>query len=296
MKRLIYRYAFLFELLAVLPVVALCVFLHSRALVDGYAYILVFAWGGLVITWVNRRIPHELHREALKKLDEDCDPPAFLREISFLLSKRSLGARRRFVLAMEHASGLDALGRYAEALAEMERLEREDILLDPPVAILFQINYTVIAQHVERTQADVLTRIREIENSIASFGFPPQFAAVFKTQLDTMRDIHRFLSGDYVGLREKFVAAVERARAGKNRRQLVTSCMWLARLYDRLDRTEEALALYGYTVQNGGLLGIVREAAERREELSAHKNTPPVCCENEENVSVRAEEAPSDAE
>jgi hypothetical protein len=39
-------------------------------LVDGYAYILVFAWGGLVITWVNRRIPHELHREALKKLDE----------------------------------------------------------------------------------------------------------------------------------------------------------------------------------------------------------------------------------
>ena len=72
--------------------------------------------------------------------------------------------------------------------------------------------------------------------------------------------------------------------------------MWLARLYDRLDRTEEALALYGYTVQNGGLLGIVREAAERREELSAHKNTPPVCCENEENVSVRAEEAPSDAE
>lgn len=269
MKRLIYRYAFLFELLAVLPIMALCVFLDYIDLVDGYVYVLAFAWGAFVVAWVNRRIPHDLHREALKKLNEECDPVAFLKEIAFLLSKKAIGARRRFVLAMEHASGLDALGRYAEALAEMERLEREDILLDPPAAILFQINHATIALHVERTQASVPQRIREIENSIASFGFPPQIAAAFRERLDMLRDIARLYAGDYVGLREKFVAAVDRARAGNFRRQLAVSCMRLAQLYDKIGRPQEAIALYGYVVQNGGLLGIVREAAERAEELKS---------------------------
>ena len=32
-------------------------------------------------------------------------------------------------------------------------------------------------------------------------------------------------------------------------------------------RKEEALALYGFVVQNGNLLGVVREARERSEEL-----------------------------
>jgi hypothetical protein len=274
-KRLIYRYTFLFELLAILPVVALCIFLQYQGLVDSYAYVLAFAWGGFVVAWVNRRIPNDLHQEALRKLDEDCDPVAFLKDIAFLLSRRTLSARRRFVLAMEHAGGLDSLGRYAEALAEMERLEREDVLLDPATAILFQINYTTIALHVERTQADTSARIREIENNIVSFDFPPQIAEIFQGHLEMLRDSARFVSGEYMGLREKFVASVERAREGGSRRLLVAACMRLARLYDKLERREEAIAMYGYVVQNGNLLGIVREAAERREALTAEKNTAP---------------------
>ena len=82
-----------------------------------------------------------------------------------------------------------------------------------------------------------------------------------------LRDTSRFLSGDYVGLRERFVEAVERARVGNSRRQLIAACMRLARLYDKLERKEEALALYGFVVQNGNLLGVVREARERSEEL-----------------------------
>lgn len=293
MKRLIYRYTFLFELLAVLPAVALCVFLYSRDLVDGYIYVLAFAWGAFVTTWVNRRIPADLHKEALKKLDEECDPVAYLKDIAFLSSRKGISARRRFILAMENASGLDSLGRYGEALAEMERLERENILLDPTTAIAFEINHAVIALHVERTQASIPARIREIENHIAAFGFPSGIAAAFKGHLDMLRDCARFAVGDYVGLREKFVAAVERARQGNSRRLLVSACMRLARLYDKIERTEEAIALYGYVVQNGNLLGIVREAAERREELVSHKNTDPVCCETEENSTPSAEDAAS---
>lgn len=294
MKRFIYRYAFLCELLASLPVIFLCSYLNLKGYIGGGIYFLAWAWCMLVIWFVGQRIPSLLHREALRKLDVDCDPAGFLQDIEFLLrragSARGFGGRRRFLLEMDHASGMDALGRYGEALAEIERLERNAPMLDPGTDILFHINIATIALHVPRKREEIPVRIREIENAIVVANFPPQAADIFRAHLEVLRDSYRFVCGEYHGLRERYVAAVEHARQGNSRRQLVYACMRLARLYDKLERPDEATALYSFVVQNGNRLGIVQEASERREILLSAKNTPPVCCENAES----AEEAPAD--
>ena len=274
MKRLIYRYSFLFELLAVLPVAFLCGFLNYSQYVGAEIYLLLLGWSIFIITVVNNRIPTALHSAALVKLDTDCDPVAFLADVEFLLSRRRLGVRREFLLEMEHASGMDALGRYAEALAEMQRLEREMPMLDPATRILFRINYATVALHVERMHAEIPARIRDIENEIAQAGFPPHMAGAFSAHLQTLRDAYRFSCGEYGGLREKYVAAAELSRRDPRARRLtVYCCMRLARLYDKLGRSDEAVGLYTYVEQNGNRLGIVAEARERKELLLKNKNT-----------------------
>lgn len=290
MKRFIYRHAFLCELLAFLPVAFLCAYLIQ---IHMAFYLLLVIWGVIVLSYVQRRIPSELHREAVRKLDELCDPEAFLTDIRFLMSRRGIGARRRFFLGMEAACGLDSLGRSAESLAEMQRLEAQADRLFPMEKIVFHVNYATVMLHVERTRAELPRAIAALESEIAAAQLPPPLTEDFRKQVETLRDGYRFENGDYGGLRERYVAEAENARKrGASRRMVVHCCMRLARLYDKLDHFREAAALYEYVEKNGNRLGAVETARAARAELlirEKEKKDTPVCCENTETAPETAD-------
>lgn len=264
MKKFIYRHSFLFELLAVVPAVIFAEWLFRATAVGGFAFILLAVWTFAVMTYASSRVPALLYREAGNKLEYRCDPEAYLADIQFMLSRPTLSRARRFHLQMARANGIDACGRYIEALAELQKLEEHIDEAGLSDKIFFRANYITVALHAGRETERIPQLLGELEGSIVHAQLPPPIADGFRAHLVTLRDAYRFVCGEYHGLRERYVDAVAALQKGKSTpRILCSACMRLARLYDRLGLSEEACGLYRYVAEKGNRLGIAAQAKER---------------------------------
>ena len=77
----------------------------------------------------------------------------------------------------------------------------------------------------------------------------------------TVRDAHRFYTGETDDLRDRYVARVNACAASpSNRANKITACLWLARIYEREGAPAEARAMYSYVAEHGGTLGAAKEA------------------------------------
>lgn len=264
MKRLIYRYPFLFALLLFLPVAAFLVALVGPENMGPGIYIPLTLYAFLALSYPGAWAARALQSEAHRHLEAECDPVAFLDGIEFLLKHKKLSPRRRLLLSLDYAVGLDSLGRHDEALSAMRSLPVGSVALNPLELAVIEGDYGVMSLHGGCELDAIPDRIRKMELVVASVGLPATVTRVIGDFIADLRDAYHLEIGQYDGLLDRYIARVEAFRGDPSRRRFLTYCMALAKLYDRLGRKGEAISLYGYVAKNGNRLGIVKKAEEAR--------------------------------
>ncbi len=259
MKAWIYRHPILAVLLPYAPIGLLCELL----VMGGY----LLPWVGMAVSltvfallfYTVRRLQQGLFAEAYAALERDLDPHRFMKLSAVLKSRKTGRPSLRLMLESNYAAGMDAAGQYEEALSYMDTLAAERGLLDPYSRIQFDICYASIAVHSSRGRETVSRVVEGAERELAIL--PPAFSPALRRALDSVRDAMRYYAGELDGLVEKYVTEIEACREDPmRRRHQMVACNWLARVYEKLGRRQDAAAMYGYVVKNGGALGIVEEA------------------------------------
>ena len=274
MKAWIYRHPVLAVLLPYLPIGLGCEALVFLGYLAPWIGMLASVSVFILLFYGVRRVQQGLFSEMYTSLEQDLDPARFM-ELSRILKSRKTGRPSlRLMLESNYAAGMDAAGQYEEALSYMDMLARERGLLDPYSRIQFDICYASIAVHSPRGRERALRVVESAERELAML--PPAFSSSLRRALDSVRDAMRYYADDLSGLVEKYVAQIEHCRQDPmQRRHQMVACNWLARVYEKLGRRQDAAAMYGYVVKNGGTLGIVSEAKEAICRVTAEENTPP---------------------
>ncbi len=292
-KAWIYRHPIAAVLIPYLPVMLLCELL----VVNGY----LLPWVGMtcsllvfvLLFYAVRRIQQLLLTDAYAALERDLDPYRFMALNRLLMSRRTSRHAIRLMMESNYAAGMDAAGQYEEALSYMDKLTAERGLLDPYSRIQFDICYASIAVHSPRGRETVSRVVVEVARELAML--PPAVFSNLHKALDSVRDAMRYYADDLEGLVEKYVAQIEHCRQDPmRRRHQMVACMWLARVYEKLGRRQDAAAMYGYVAENGGSLGIVSEAEEAI--LRVTREEAPPSSTASENKSQEADSSSTEKE
>lgn len=268
------RHPYLAILLPFLPCVALSFALVAYEMIDPTVALIALAWLFFLISLPVRSIPRAVMRDAALALERDLDPDQFLFCLDLLRARHPKNPVARISLGANYAAGLDAKGNYAAALAELRTLARERATLDPVNGVQFDLSYAVVAVHSEEGREEipaVLSSIREVIPTL-----PPALATAVRETTESVHMAHALYTGEEsdATLISYYVNTVNRYRreGDMSRRRLIRSCMNLACVYDRADRFADAAAMYTYVAENGGSLGVAREAKEARAALSLRES------------------------
>ncbi len=276
MKRFLYRFGDLLLVLCCIPMAVLPILLRLQWLPDIslWSWIsLLWGWMTFFILLASRRAAAQILSEACVKLDQACDPEGFLQDMHVLLSKLFLTTRSQVLYTMQQVVGLDAAGRNEEALQVMEALQHKPCRLTPYEQIMMAIYEATLCLHAtpERAMAEFQPRLEAVRRLIETQPLPPQAVSALRGQVDMLQDGYEALYGslsDADGLRERLTGRIRRYRTEpRARRVLVSQCMQLGRLYERLGMRGPACGMYRYVAEMGNGLGIVQQAKERQAAL-----------------------------
>ena len=267
LKRFMYKHPILAVLLPYIPCLVVLGGLCYFGVLDPFWACFVAVWILPLLSFPVRNTARAMVRAASLKLERDCDPYAFMEEVAFLRSRR-MRFEARVSFDIQYGLGLDAAGRYQEANEWLEKCLPAAPRLHPLNRMQLALSHAVTLSHCEEKRGELPALAARLEAQYAALGFPPDFVNPFRESLDTLQETCRFYAGNLSGLREKYVARVERYNAAPiYRRMLVHSCMWLARIYEKEGSLREARAMYQYVLDRGNRLGVVEEAKGAIERL-----------------------------
>ena len=261
MKEWIYRHGILFAALLFFPFFALFLFFLYRRMLDPFTVTLLSLWLLWLVMLPGRRAGQVLYRDAYLALYRDCDPFTYVEKMQFLSEKRSLPAARRLMLSTNLAVGADACGKTEDALRRcrecLDTAEREN----PAVRYVIYLTYACITAHSEAHRDELPHMIAQLEAGLSQIGQGAAERMQFRESIATIRDAHRLWTGEYDGLRKRFLDRLNAIcdTPAQNYPKML-ACIWLSRLYDRLGEYEKAGAMYRYVEENGYRLAIAREA------------------------------------
>ena len=215
-------------------------------------------WVLLLLMLPVRRAFPMLMAEASRKLQVECDVPGFLATMEVLRSRKHLPRDRYLLIEANYAIGLDADGRTDEAMARLRACRPVRDAVQPPMRYQFDMAYACVCAHAEEGKQELPGLLAMLEHGYATLPFAPPVRDMIRRNLDNLQDIARYYSEAYDGLVERFVSRIEGyRRIPSQRRSMLLACFWLARIYEKLGRLQDALSMYRYVVENGNTLGIV---------------------------------------
>ena len=260
LKRFMYKHPLLAVLLPYIPCLVVLGGLCYFGVLEPFWACFIAVWILPLLSFPVRNTARAMVQAASLKLERDCDPYAFMEEVAFLRSRR-MRFEARVSFDIQYGLGLDAAGRYQEANEWLEKCLPAAPRLHPLNRMQLALSHAVTLSHCEEKRGDLPALAARLEAQYAALGFPPDFPNPFRESLDTLQETCRFYAGNLSGLREQYVARVERYNAAPiYRRMLVHSCMWLARIYEKEGSLREARAMYQYVLDRGNRLGVVAEA------------------------------------
>lgn len=269
LTRFLYAHPILAVALPYIPALFVVFGLYYFEILGSFFALLLAFWLLAMLLIPVRSAFRVLLNDAHLKLARDCDAEGYLVALAFM-RRRRLPFSRRITLDIHYGVGLDAAGRAREAYEWLEKCLPASEHLPPPVQFELYMAHACAAAHCEEKRGELPVLIARMEALLAELRLPPFYSGPMSEALDTVRDAHRFHTGELSGLRERYVARINTyaghpsARANK-----INACLWLARIYERKGSVAEARAMYGYVVENGGTLGAVTSAKEALARLSA---------------------------
>lgn len=268
------RHPYLAILLPFIPCVLVAAGLVYYKMIDPSIALIALVWLFFLLSLPVRRIPHAVMREAALALERDLDPDAYLFHLDLLRARHLKNPVARISLGANYAAGLDAKGEYEAALAELRTLARDRKTLDVVNGVQFDLSYAVVAVHTEEGREEIPAVLSSVRDALPAL--PPALAAAVRETAESVRMAHALYTGaeSDATLISYYVNTVNRYRreGDMSRRRLIRSCMNLARVYDRADRFADAAAMYTYVAENGGSLGVAREAKDARAALSLRES------------------------
>lgn len=257
-------------LLLFIPCVAIAGVLVYMQIIDPYIALIALLWAFFLISYPIRRMPQSVMREAALALERDLDPDAFLTLMDLLRARRTKSISYKASVGANYAAGLDAKGEYTEALSQMREIARERGAMDVVSGVQFDLSYAVVALHSDEGRGEVPNVLATVRAALPAL--PPALAAAVRETAEGVRMAYAlYTEGESTqSLINYYVSAINRYRTegDMSRRRLIRACMNLAMVYDRAGRDKDAAAMYAYVAENGGALGVVREAKEARVALS----------------------------
>ena len=270
-------------LLLFIPCIAIALVLCYLQIIDLYVALIALVWAFFLISLPIRRMPQSVMREAALALERDLDPDAFLSLMELLRARRSQNLAYNASIGANYAAGLDAKGAYGEALSHMRELARTRPSLDVVSGVQFDLSYAVVALHSEEGRGEIPGVLATVRAALPVL--PPALATAVRETAESVRMAYAVYteSESPSTLIHYYVGAINRYRAegDMGRRRLMRSCMNLAMVYDRAGRDSDAAAMYAYVAENGGALGIVREAKDARAALSLRASAAQMQAANE---------------
>lgn len=261
------------------PVLAMLIpFLAGSAVVVGLVYyqILSLPWAVMLLAFVFFMVTRPVRRaysmiaaEATYRLQNECDAQAYLAMVEKLRARKHMPRDLFFNTEALYALGLQAVGRTGEAVALMRRLLAQRESLPPALRFQFDLSYAAICAHDEEEKRELPALLAMLEHGYHTISWAPPMRELIRRNLDSLQDVMHYHSGQYEGLVERLVARIEAYRPiASMRRHMLLACLWLARVYEALNRPGDALAMYRYVAKHGNTLGIVDEAREAADRLA----------------------------
>ncbi|MBQ8173981.1 MAG: hypothetical protein IJ009_01115 [Clostridia bacterium] len=272
LMRFLYAHPVLAVLLPYLPALFVVFGLYYFKILGELFSLLLAAWLLMMLLVPVRAAYRVLLTDARLKLERDCDPLSYLTALTFM-RRRRLSFSHRITLDIHYGVGLDAAGRAKEAYEWLGKCLPAADRLPPPAKFQLYTAHACAAAHYEGARDTLPALIAELDRQLSEMKLPPFYTAPLRAAIDTVRDAHRFYTGDLVGLRDRYVERVNACAGSPTARaNRITACLWLARVYEREGSVSEARAMYAYIAENGGTLGAVSEAKEALLRLSATQN------------------------
>lgn len=260
LTRFLYAHPRLAVLLPYIPALFVCFGLYYFEIFNSFFATLLAAWLLLLLLLPVRAAYRSLLTYARVKLERDCDAEGYLAELTFM-RRRRLPFSKQITLDIHYGVGLDAAGRAREAYEWLEKCLGAADRLPPPARFQLCLAHASAAAHDEGARGRLPELIAALDRQLADIHLPPFYVTPLRAAVDTVRDAHRFYTGETDGLRDRYVARVNACAASpSNRANKITACLWLARIYEREGALTEARAMYAYVAEHGGTLGAAKEA------------------------------------
>ena len=269
LTKFLYAHPVLAVLLPFLPALFVCAGLWYFEILNLLFSFLLATWLLFMLILPVRASFSSLLTHAHTKLERDCDPLAYLEELSFM-RRRRLPFSRQFTLDLHYGVGLDAAGRAQESYAWLEKCLPALPRLAPPARFQLYLALGSAAAHEQNGSEKLPALIGELDKLLAEMhALPPFYLFPMRAARDTVEDARRFHAGELDGLRARYVDRVNAASLSPSARaNKITACLWLARIYEREGALTEARAMYTYVAENGGTMGAAAEAKTPLSRLS----------------------------
>lgn len=208
----------------------------------------------VIVLWLVRE--NSKNRKLMELLEQDCSPEAFVMETRTMLAKekKKKNSRKKEGLLICIGVGLNAMGRYEEALCEMnsdhmpqKRCTKRN---------LAEYYHCLFLNYVE------LGRLDMAEDALADMKEATKTTGDRRLKNKYKQDVHllNIARGNYENAKGIFLEEYSKARTKYER---VCAAYILGVICSKIGSDEDAKEAFEYVVENGNKLHIVKLATEQ---------------------------------